>query len=75
MMKIPSMKIPSMKIPVRYLPFGLNNKDSEKQVQMLKKSRSNYKKGKYFTRKPIKSFHIGRPNILVMHKRFIEYKK
>jgi DNA-binding Xre family transcriptional regulator len=46
-----------MKIPVRYLPFGLNSKDSEKQVQMLKKSRSNYKKGKYFTRKPIKSFH------------------
>jgi DNA-binding Xre family transcriptional regulator len=60
-MKIPSMKIPSMKIPVRYLPFGLNNKDSEKQVQMLKKSRSNYKKGKYFTRKPIKSFH-SRPS-------------
>lgn len=24
---------------------------------MLKKSRSEYKKGKYFTRKPIKSFH------------------
>lgn len=46
-----------MKIPVRYLPFGLNSKDSKKQVQMLKKSRSNYKKGKYFTRKPIKSFH------------------
>ena len=46
-----------MKIPLRYLPFGLSNKDSKKQVQMLKKSRSNYKKGKYFTRKPIKSFH------------------
>ena len=55
--KIPVMKIPVMKIPVRYLPFGLSNKDSEKQVQMLNKSRSNYKKGKYFTRKPIKSFH------------------
>ena len=57
MMKIPLMKIPLMKIPVRYLPFGLSKKDSKKQVQMLKKSRSEYKKGKYFTRKPVKSFH------------------
>lgn len=57
MMKIPSMKIPSMKIPLRYLPFGLSNKDSEKQVQMLKKSRYQYKKGKYFTRKQVPSFH------------------
>jgi DNA-binding Xre family transcriptional regulator len=45
-----------MKIPVRYLPFGLSNKDVNKQVQMLKKSRTEYKKGKYFTRKQVKSF-------------------
>jgi DNA-binding Xre family transcriptional regulator len=45
-----------MKIPIRYLPFGLSNKDSKKQVQMLKKSRSQYKKGNYFTRKQVKSF-------------------
>lgn len=45
-----------MKIPVRYLPFGLSTKDSKKQVQMLKKSRSQYKKGKYFTRKPVTTF-------------------
>jgi len=51
------MKIPVMKIPLRYLPFGLSTKDSKKQVQMLKKSRSQYKKGNYFTRKPVKSFH------------------
>lgn len=51
------MKIPLMKIPVRYLPFGLSKKDSKKQIQMLKKSRSDYKKGKYFTRKQVKSFH------------------
>ena len=50
------MKIPIFKIPLRYLPFGLSNKDFKKQVQMLKKSRSNYKKGKYFTRKQVKSF-------------------
>jgi hypothetical protein len=51
------MNFPSIKIPLRYLPFALSSKDSEKQVQMLKKSRSEYKKGKYFTRKPVKSFH------------------
>lgn len=55
-MKIPMMKIPMMKIPVRYLPFGLSTKDSLKQAQMLKKSRSQYKKGKYFTRKPVTTF-------------------
>ena len=59
------MKIPAMKIPIRYLPFGLSNKDSKKQVQMLKKSRTEYKKGNYVTRKQVKSFksrpsnHIG----------------
>ena len=45
-----------MKVPVRYLPFGLSTKDSKKQVRMLKKSQSEYKKGKYFTRKQVKSF-------------------
>jgi hypothetical protein len=59
--RIPSIRIPSIKIPIRYLPFGLSNKDSEKQVQMLNKSKSQYKKGKYFTRKQIKSFH-SRPS-------------
>jgi hypothetical protein len=50
-----------MKIPLRYLPFSLSNNDSEKQVQMLKKSRSQYKKGKYFTRKQVPTFH-SRPS-------------
>jgi hypothetical protein len=50
------MKIPVMKIPLRYLPFSLSTKDSLKQAQMLKKSRSQYKKGKYFTRKPVTTF-------------------
>ena len=50
------MKVPVIKVPVRYLPFGLSTKDSKKQVQMLKKSQSEYKKGKYFTRKQVKSF-------------------
>ena len=45
-----------LKIPVRYLPFSLSKNDSLKQAQMLRKSRSDYKKGKYFIRKPVKSF-------------------
>ena len=55
-----------IKIPLRYLPFSLSNKDSEKQVQMLKKSRSEYKKGKYFTRKQVPTFH-SRPSKHVGH--------
>ena len=46
----------SLKIPIRYLPFNLSKKDKTKQIQMLIKSRKLYKKGKYFTRKQVKSF-------------------
>jgi hypothetical protein len=46
-----------MKLPIRYIPFALSRKDRKKQVNMLKRSRSQYKKGKYYTRKPVKSFH------------------
>ena len=46
-----------MKLPIRYIPFGLSRKDKKKQVSMLKRSRSLYKKGKYYTRKQVKSFH------------------
>ncbi len=45
-----------MKIPIRYLPFGLSNKDKTNQLKMLKKSRSEYKKNKYYTRKRVSSF-------------------
>ena len=46
-----------IKVPIRYLPFRLSEKDKLKQAQMLIKSRKLYKKGKYFTRKQVKSFH------------------
>lgn len=45
------------KINLRYLPKRLTVKDKKKQYQMLLKSRKLYKKGKYYTRKPVKSFH------------------
>ena len=46
-----------MKIPVRYLPYRLTKKDKQKQKRMLLKSRQLYKKGKYYTRKSIKSYN------------------
>lgn len=41
----------------RYLPSFLSKKDKIKQVKSLQKSRRLYKKGVYYTRKPVKSFH------------------
>jgi hypothetical protein len=46
----------NIKVPVRYLPSLKEIKDSAKQVKMLMKSRRLYKKGKYYTRKPIASY-------------------
>ena len=46
----------NIKVPVRYLPSSKKHKDTTRQVNMLMKSRRLYKKGKYYTRKPIKSF-------------------
>lgn len=44
-------------INIRYLPRSLTFKDKKKQGKMLLKSRRLYKKNKYYTRKPVKSFH------------------
>lgn len=55
-----------MGINLRYLPKRLSAKDKKKQAKMLVKSRKLYKKGVYYTRKPVKSFqskpssHISR---------------
>ena len=43
-------------VPKRYIPFYLSKRDKEKQREMLKKSRKQYKKGEYFTRKRVSSF-------------------
>ena len=45
-----------IKIPRRYLPSLKEIKDSAKQVKMLMKSRKQYTKGKFFTRKKLKSY-------------------
>ena len=51
-----------MKMPVRYLPDRLTRKDKEKQKKMLLKSRKMYKKGVYYTRKKVDSFHSKKSN-------------
>jgi hypothetical protein len=44
------------KVVLRYLPKRLTKKDKKLQYGMLMKSRNMYKKGKYFTRKALKSY-------------------
>jgi hypothetical protein len=43
-------------VPQRYVPKNLTKDDFNKQKKELKKSRKQYKKGKYYTRKKVKSF-------------------
>lgn len=44
------------KINLRYLPKRLTKKDKRIQSKMLLKSRKMYKRGKYYTRKPVASY-------------------
>lgn len=46
-----------MKLPKRYIPKTLSKKDRKKQVSMINKSKTMYKKNKYYTRKKVKSFN------------------
>ena len=45
-----------MKYPTRYLPRRLSRKDRKTQKRALNRSRKQYKKGKYQTRKKLSSF-------------------
>jgi len=58
-------------IPQRYVPRFLTRKDKRKQKKQLKKSRENYKRGKYYTRKKVKSFKSKTsPHILKARKMY-----
>lgn len=56
-------------VPRRYVPSKLTPADKTKQREMLKKSRRQYKKGKYYTRKRIKSFKSKPSNHVTNAKR------
>lgn len=45
------------KINLRYLPKRLTTRDKKIQMKMLVQSKKLYQNGKYYTRKPVKSFH------------------
>ena len=47
-------------VPVRYVPKILTKKARKKQIAELKKSRRDYKKGKYYTRKKVSDFKSKR---------------
>jgi len=51
-----------VKIPMRYLPSKLTKRDKKRQLNMLLKSRKQYKSGKYFTRKQLSSYKSKKSN-------------
>jgi hypothetical protein len=50
------------KVPIRYLPNVLSQKDKKKAARELKKSRTLYKHGIYYTRKKVESFPHKKSN-------------
>lgn len=62
-------------IPRRYVPTKLSRIDKKRQREMLKKSRRQYKEGKYYTRKRIKSFKSKPSNHVTNAKRLYKVNK
>lgn len=62
-------------VPRRYIPRELSNKDKKKQREMLKKSRKMYKKGKYYTRKKLKSFKSKKSNHITKAQKIYKINK
>ena len=56
-------------VPIRYLPQNLSNKDKKIVSKELRKSRKAYKKGKYHTRKKVKSFKVKKSSHIENAKR------
>ena len=62
------------KVPVKYLPKSLTRKDKRKYSRELRKSRRAYKKGKYVTRKKVKSFKKKESQHVINAKRIYNVK-
>jgi len=54
-----------MKYTLRYLPKRLTKKDRKRQASMLLKSRKLYKKGVYYTRKPVSSYKSKKSHYII----------
>jgi hypothetical protein len=55
------MKNELLRIPIRYAPKTISAHDTQRQARMLLRSRKLYKKGQYYTRKKLASYH-NRPS-------------
>ena len=53
------------RVPIKYVPKRLTKNDKKKARRELKKSRKAYKKGKYYTRKKVKSFKSKKSNHII----------
>ena len=52
----------NVKFPMRYLPKQLTKSDKTKQLNMLMKSKKQYKKHQYYTRKQVSSYKNKKSN-------------
>ena len=59
-----------MSIPIRYIPKSLSNKDNKKQKKNILKSRKLYKRGIFFQRPKVKSFHSHKSGHIVNAERY-----
>ena len=64
-----------MKVTLRYLPKRLTRKDKKRQFKSLVKSRKLYKKGIYYTRKPVKSFISKKSPHIIRAEKIYKVKK
>lgn len=63
------------KFPKKYLPKKLTRKDRKKQRAALLKSKKSYKKGKYVTRKKVKSFKSKTSNNILNARKMYKVEK
>lgn len=64
-----------MSISKKYVPGILTNKDTKKQKSYIKKSRTMYKKGKYFNRPKVKSYKTRKSRHIVKAKKIYNVDK
>ena len=64
-----------MKLPIKYIPNKLSKKDKLKQLNMIKKSRSLYKKRVFYTRKKVSSFKNKKSNHIMNARKIYKIDK
>ena len=64
-----------MKFPIKYLPNILSKKNKKKITKELKKSKKLYKKGKFYTRKKVKSFKSKKSKHILNAERIYKIKR